>query len=99
MPNSYLSTCLRLSMYVSLDLLKRRARAADSFCLQPTAFLQLHTDDASDPSCRIKINLGTTTLAFIFRGGIVVAVDSRASAGSSICSLRSVPALPAARLK
>ncbi|BGP69034.1 Proteasome subunit beta type-5 [Rhodotorula toruloides] len=54
--------------------------------VDPTAFLQLHTDDASDPSCRIKINHGTTTLAFIFQGGIVVAVASRASAGSSIFS-------------
>lgn len=52
--------------------------------MQPTAFLQLHTDDMSDPSCRIKINHGTTTLAFKFQGGIVVAVDSRATAGSYI---------------
>ncbi|GAA6050775.1 hypothetical protein JCM3770_001639 [Rhodotorula araucariae] len=54
--------------------------------LDPTAFLQLHTDDASDPSCRIKINHGTTTLAFKFQGGIVVAVDSRATAGSYVAS-------------
>ncbi|SCZ93478.1 BZ3500_MvSof-1268-A1-R1_Chr6-3g08688 [Microbotryum saponariae] len=52
----------------------------------PTAFLQLHTDDSSDPSCRIKINHGTTTLAFRFKGGIIVAVDSRATAGSYIAS-------------
>ncbi|KAK4703769.1 20S proteasome subunit beta 5, partial [Phenoliferia sp. Uapishka_3] len=54
--------------------------------LDPTSFLQLHTDDASDPSCRIKINHGTTTLAFRFKGGIIVAVDSRATAGSYIAS-------------
>lgn len=54
--------------------------------LDPTTFLQLHTDDASDPSCRIKINHGTTTLAFRFKGGIIVAVDSRATAGSYIAS-------------
>ncbi|KAI5476075.1 20S proteasome subunit beta 5 [Pseudohyphozyma bogoriensis] len=54
--------------------------------LDPTAFLQLHTDDASDPACRIKINHGTTTLAFRFKGGIIVAVDSRATAGSYIAS-------------
>lgn len=54
--------------------------------LDPTAFLQLHTDDASDPSCRIKINHGTTTLAFKYQGGIIVAVDSRATAGSYIAS-------------
>jgi hypothetical protein len=51
---------------------------------QPTQFLQLHTDDHADPSCRIKIQHGTTTLAFRFRGGIIVAVDSRATAGSYI---------------
>ena len=56
----------------------------DPVAPQPQAFLQLHTDDASDPSCRIKINHGTTTLAFKFQGGIVVAVDSRATAGSYI---------------
>ncbi|TNY21405.1 nucleophile aminohydrolase [Rhodotorula diobovata] len=54
--------------------------------VDPQAFLQLHTDDMSDPSCRIKINHGTTTLAFKFQGGIVVAVDSRATAGSYIAS-------------
>jgi 20S proteasome subunit beta 5 len=53
---------------------------------QPTAFLQLHTDDHADPNCKIKIAHGTTTLAFRFRGGIIVAVDSRATAGSYIGS-------------
>ncbi|KAJ1309586.1 hypothetical protein OPQ81_006359 [Rhizoctonia solani] len=52
----------------------------------PTAFLRLHTDDHADPSCRIKIQHGTTTLAFRFKGGIIVAVDSRATAGSYIAS-------------
>jgi 20S proteasome subunit beta 5 len=52
--------------------------------LQPTAFLRLHTDDHADPNCRIKIQHGTTTLAFRFQGGVIVAVDSRATAGSYI---------------
>ncbi|KAL7411770.1 putative PRE2-20S core proteasome subunit [Mrakia frigida] len=52
----------------------------------PTSFLRLHTDDHSDPNCKIKINHGTTTLAFRFKGGIIVAVDSRATAGSYIAS-------------
>ncbi|KAJ7176203.1 20S proteasome subunit [Mycena crocata] len=51
----------------------------------PTAFLRSHTDDA-DPSCRIKMQHGTTTLAFCFQGGVVVAVDSRATAGSYVAS-------------
>ncbi|KAG6335202.1 hypothetical protein ID866_3873 [Astraeus odoratus] len=42
----------------------------------PTAFLRLHTDDLADPSCRIKIQHGTTTLAFRYQGGVIVAVDS-----------------------
>jgi 20S proteasome subunit beta 5 len=52
--------------------------------VQPTSFLRLHTDDHSDPNCKIKINHGTTTLAFRYKGGIIVAVDSRATAGSYI---------------
>jgi 20S proteasome subunit beta 5 len=51
---------------------------------QPAAFLRLHTDDHADPSCRIKIQHGTTTLAFRFQGGVIVAVDSRATAGSYV---------------
>jgi len=52
--------------------------------LKPAAFLRLHTDDHADPNCRIKIQHGTTTLAFRFQGGVIVAVDSRATAGSYI---------------
>lgn len=33
---------------------------------------------------RMKFNHGTTTLAFKYQGGIIVSVDSRASAGSYI---------------
>lgn len=53
---------------------------------QPTAFLRAHTDDASNPDCKIKIAHGTTTLAFRFKGGIIVAVDSRATAGNWVAS-------------
>ncbi|TBU65544.1 N-terminal nucleophile aminohydrolase [Dichomitus squalens] len=52
----------------------------------PTSFLRMHTDDHADPSCRIKIKHGTTTLAFRFQGGVIVAVDSRATAGSYVAS-------------
>jgi 20S proteasome subunit beta 5 len=52
--------------------------------MKPAAFLRLHTDDHADPNCRIKIQHGTTTLAFRFQGGVIVAVDSRATAGSYI---------------
>ncbi len=53
---------------------------------QPSAFLRAHTDDSSNPDCKIKIAHGTTTLAFRFQGGIIVAVDSRATAGSWVAS-------------
>ncbi|KAL7664385.1 proteasome endopeptidase complex [[Candida] zeylanoides] len=52
----------------------------------PTEFLRAHTDDESNPDCKIKIAHGTTTLAFRFAGGIVVAVDSRATQGNWIAS-------------
>ena len=66
------------------SLSPRRTNTDEAFLPKPSAFLKLHTDDFEDPSCRIKINHGTTTLAFRFKGGIIVAVDSRATAGSYI---------------
>lgn len=41
---------------------------------------------SSNPQAKIKLAHGTTTLAFRFKGGIIVAVDSRATAGSYIAS-------------
>lgn len=53
--------------------------------IQPAAFLSLHTDSmSSNPEAKIKLAHGTTTLAFRFKGGIIVAVDSRATAGSYV---------------
>nr|POE93603.1 proteasome subunit beta type-5 [Quercus suber] len=52
----------------------------------PAAWLRAMTDDYSNPNCPIKIAHGTTTLAFRFKGGIIVATDSRASAGNWIAS-------------
>lgn len=60
------------------------------FALPPIAtsasWLRAMTDDHSNPQCPIKIAHGTTTLAFRFKGGIIVATDSRATAGSWIAS-------------
>jgi 20S proteasome alpha/beta subunit len=39
---------------------------------------------SANPQAKIKLAHGTTTLAFRFKGGIIVAVDSRATAGSYI---------------
>lgn len=55
-------------------------------CHNPVEFLKAHTDENSTSECRIKLEHGTTTLAFKFQGGIIVAVDSRATAGSYIAS-------------
>lgn len=52
----------------------------------PTTFLRGHIDEHSNPDCHIKLAHGTTTLAFRFDGGIIVAVDSRATAGNWIAS-------------
>jgi 20S proteasome subunit beta 5 len=62
----------------------RNTRSCLILFLQPSAFLRLHTDDQADPNCRIKIQHGTTTLAFRFKGGVIVAVDSRATQGSYV---------------
>lgn len=60
------------------------------FALPPVAqsasWLRAMTDDYSNPNCPIKIAHGTTTLAFRFKGGIIVATDSRATAGNWIAS-------------
>ena len=37
----------------------------------------------------VKPNHGTTTLGFIFKHGVIIAVDSRASQGSYVCAPRS----------
>ena len=53
---------------------------------QPSSWLRAATDDHANPDCPIKIAHGTTTLAFRFKGGIIVATDSRATAGNWIAS-------------
>uniref|UniRef100_W5LVW6 Proteasome subunit beta type-8-like n=1 Tax=Lepisosteus oculatus TaxID=7918 RepID=W5LVW6_LEPOC len=53
--------------------------------VDPAAFLQSCSADRGGVS--IELEHGTTTLAFKFRGGVVVAVDSRATAGSYIATM------------
>ncbi|KAI9505432.1 Proteasome subunit beta type-5 [Coemansia spiralis] len=52
----------------------------------PASFTQKYTDVKSEKDALIKIAHGTTTLAFKFKGGVIVAVDSRATMGSVISS-------------
>ena len=57
------------------------------FVADPAAFASRHfnvyTGDA-DGDLKIKFAKGTTTLAFKFRGGVVVSVDSRSTQGPYI---------------
>lgn len=50
----------------------------------PKAFLQQY--NKPDSSVKINFSKGTTTLAFKYQGGVIVAVDSRATGGSYIAS-------------
>lgn len=50
--------------------------------------ITIDTDSTKSESL-IKLRHGTTTLAFVFKHGIIVAVDSRATAGSHIGIFRS----------
>ncbi|RKP11357.1 proteasome component PRE2 precursor [Piptocephalis cylindrospora] len=58
-------------------------------CDQPLDFLKANVDSSSRSHSKeapIKLRHGTTTLAFRYKGGVIVAVDSRATAGSFIAS-------------
>lgn len=72
----------------SVEAIQPSLNGVDSFALpshDPAGFLANYTDvDSSNPDARIKLAHGTTTLAFRFKGGIIVAVDSRATAGSYV---------------
>lgn len=55
-------------------------------CLQTEIFLYLQFDGFQKAAVQmVKPAKGTTTLAFIFKEGIIVAADSRASMGGYIC--------------
>jgi len=51
---------------------------------QPAEFLAPYIDAGKDKDVRIHMEHGTTTLAFKFKEGVIVAVDSRATGGSYI---------------
>ncbi|XP_054831252.1 proteasome subunit beta type-8 [Eublepharis macularius] len=64
----------------------RKARIAVPRGRQPSEFLQTHCNGSEDGH-RIELAHGTTTLAFTFQHGVIVATDSRASAGKYISTL------------
>ncbi|CAI5768678.1 proteasome subunit beta type-8 [Podarcis lilfordi] len=51
---------------------------------QPSEFLQTHCEGSGSSGQRIELEHGTTTMAFTFQHGVIVATDSRASSGSYI---------------
>jgi len=53
---------------------------------QPLAYQRCVTNDEDDAGIKIHFDHGTTTLGFKFAGGVIIAVDSRATAGSWIAS-------------
>jgi len=53
---------------------------------QPLAYQRDISTKDDDDGIKIHFDHGTTTLAFKFAGGVIVAVDSRATAGSWIAS-------------
>ncbi|EGD72869.1 LMP X protein [Salpingoeca rosetta] len=52
----------------------------------PSEFLHQYSDANPDSKVKIQFAHGTTTLGFKFQHGVIIAVDSRASAGSYIAS-------------
>jgi 20S proteasome subunit beta 5 len=60
-------------------------------CYNPAAFVREHFspgtyEDAKSGRTKLAFDKGTTTLAFVFQGGVLVSVDSRASQGPYVGS-------------
>jgi 20S proteasome subunit beta 5 len=68
---------------VGLEAIAGCGLAADSFPLPAVQDLDSFEREVVE---YVKPNHGTTTLGFIFQGGVIIAVDSRASQGSYISS-------------
>lgn len=67
----------------------------EHFLFQSVDFMKTHFGSTAGKSMQFR--KGTTTLAFVYepatqndKGGIIVAVDSRASSGEYICELKNV---------
>merc|ERR1719324_1949581 len=77
---SYLGSCPSLCLFACLLACVARLHR------QPSGFLRQYSDANPASAVKIKFAHGTTTLGFKFQHGVIIAVDSRASAGSYIAS-------------
>lgn len=82
-PPQLLFPCLKFKTYapfqLQLSTATRLTKMNDTNC-----YVQIESFEKQVVEC-VKPAHGTTTLGFIFEGGIIVAVDSRASMGTYIC--------------
>merc|ERR1712134_228721 len=71
-----------------IDMLRNINGAPENMCNPPFENPQLHLNTyfGDDQPAQIKFNHGTTCLAFKFKHGVMVATDSRATAGGYIAS-------------
>jgi len=56
----------------------------NAFILQPAENLAAFSSDEHGKGIKIRFDHGTTTLGFKYQGGVVLAVDSRATGGNFI---------------
>lgn len=72
-------------MWVNYDNFKIQLTNLPTHVLQPVEnFSRLITNDEYGEEVKIQFDHGTTTLAFQYQGGIILAVDSRATGGDYI---------------
>merc|ERR1712168_138804 len=73
---------------MEMDMLRNVAGPPEDMVQPPFAnpALAINENFGDDKPAQIKFNHGTTCLAFKFKGGVIVATDSRATAGGYIAS-------------
>lgn len=74
------------SLNLTEDIFKLQPELVLAPLNKPIQFSRNLSDEKYNKDCQIKLAHGTTTLAFKFNGGIIVAVDSRATQGTWIAS-------------
>jgi hypothetical protein len=96
----FFATCLmRANAAPTSHLFDRYTNANDATMLPAPVFNLRGGDECFDPprTPPIEFAHGTTTISFVFNGGIVAAVDSRASIGNFVGSKTVQKVLPVSR--